>query len=92
MRLENIVLNNIKEAIYDSFGDVRIYLFGSRIEDNKKGGDIDILILDDKLEKKEIREIRIEFFKKFGEQKLDIVLDKLSPVEPFTKIILNKAI
>lgn len=58
MRLENIVLNNIKEAIYDSFGDVRIYLFGSRVDDTKKGGDIDIAIVNlntkDELLKKQI--------------------------------------
>lgn len=45
MRLEKIVLNKIKEAINDSFGDVNIYLFGSRVNDAKKGGDIDIDIV-----------------------------------------------
>jgi predicted nucleotidyltransferase len=58
MRLEKIVLNKIKEAINDSFGDVNIYLFGSRVNDAKKGGDIDIDIVNlntkDELLKKQI--------------------------------------
>lgn len=92
MRLSENEIEVLKSKLKELSSTAKIYLFGSRVEDNKKGGDIDILILDDNLGKKEIREIRIEFFKKFGEQKLDIVLDKLSPVQPFTKIILNKAI
>jgi predicted nucleotidyltransferase len=39
-RIVNILQNNIKK----SFGDVNIYLFGSRTDDTKKGGDIDIAI------------------------------------------------
>ena len=34
MRLEKIIIDKIKEAIYDSFGN--IYLFGSRTDDMKK--------------------------------------------------------
>ena len=36
MRLEKIVIGKIKDAIYDSFGNVNIYLFGSRTDDMKK--------------------------------------------------------
>lgn len=76
MRLENIVLNKIKEAIYDSFGEVKIYLFGSRVDDTKKGGDIDIAI-DTNLDSIEFRRRKIKFltnlFKKDFHLKIDIV-------------------
>ncbi len=76
MRLENIVLYKIKEAIYDSFGDVKIYLFGSRVDDTKKGGDIDIAI-DTNLDAIEFRRSKIKFltnlFKKDFHLKIDIV-------------------
>ena len=92
MRLENIVLTKIKEAIYDSFGNVNIYLFGSRIDDMKKGGDIDLLVVSKEITKKDLRYLRIEFFKHFGEQKLDIILDDGEFKNPFTKHIIKKAV
>lgn len=76
MRLDNIVLNKIKEAIYDSFGEVKIYLFGSRVDDTKKGGDIYIAI-DTNLDSIEFRRRKIKFltnlFKKDFHLKIDIV-------------------
>lgn len=58
----------------------------------KKGGDIDLLIISDSLTKKDIRKLRIEFFKHFGEQKLDIVLGNSKLEESFVKLILPKAV
>lgn len=76
MRLENIVLTKIKEAIYDSFGNVKIYLFGSRVDDTKKGGDIDIAI-DIDLDSIEFRKKKIKFitylFKRNFHLKIDLV-------------------
>ena len=44
MRLQKRIIDMIKQSIFDSFGDVDIYLFGSRVDDSKKGGDIDIAV------------------------------------------------
>ncbi len=67
----------------------QIYLFGSRVDDSKKGGDIDILIVSDKITRANKREIKLDFYEKFGEQKLDILVDDGSFVEPFSKIALK---
>ncbi|MCD6258176.1 MAG: nucleotidyltransferase domain-containing protein [Helicobacteraceae bacterium] len=45
MRLSNKEIAIIKEKISAIFGDAVIYLFGSRIDDAKKGGDIDLYII-----------------------------------------------
>jgi len=70
----------------------KIYLFGSRVDDSKKGGDIDLLIVADDITKRDIRKVRVAFFKKFGEQKLDILLDDGSFSNPFHKLVLQKAV
>lgn len=76
MRLEKVIINKIKEAVYDSFGNVNIYLFGSRTDDLKKGGDIDIAI-DTDISKLEFRKNKIKLitnlFKKDFDLKIDIV-------------------
>jgi len=54
MRLSKKVMAILQNNIKKSFGDVNVYLFGSRIDDSKKGGDIDLAI-DTKLSREEFR-------------------------------------
>jgi len=72
--------------------DAKLYLFGSRVDDNARGGDIDLLVVSDELTKKDLRILRVDFFKHFGEQKLDIVLDNGQFKNPFTRHIFQKAV
>lgn len=44
MRLEKKDIQNIKEVIHSKISDAKIYLFGSRVDDAKKGGDIDLFV------------------------------------------------
>ena len=45
MRLDPKIRELIKKEVIDHLGsDVVIRLFGSRVDDTKKGGDIDLLI------------------------------------------------
>jgi predicted nucleotidyltransferase len=45
MRLKDYEIKLIKKTIKDYIKDAKIYIFGSRLNDNKKGGDIDIFII-----------------------------------------------
>jgi len=54
MRLSKRIVNILEENIKKSFGEVNIYLFGSRTDDNKRGGDIDLAI-DTNISKQEFR-------------------------------------
>jgi len=44
MRLEKTDIESIKKVILSKALDAKIYLFGSRVDDAKKGGDIDLFI------------------------------------------------
>ncbi len=58
MRLWTKEINLIKDKTKSIFGQSNIYLFGSRIDDSKEGGDIDLYIISkskDDLFKKKIK-------------------------------------
>ncbi|MEN4053309.1 MULTISPECIES: nucleotidyltransferase domain-containing protein [Sulfurimonas] len=61
MRLSEKVKQKITQTVHRIFGDVDIYLFGSRVDDTKRGGDIDIA-LDMSLSKDEFRKKKTKFF------------------------------
>ena len=45
MRLKKQEIEIIKETMHNIFGEATIYLFGSRVHHNKKGGDIDLFVI-----------------------------------------------
>ncbi len=51
-----------------------VYLFGSRVDDTKKGGDIDLLILSHRLGRDDARAIKSRLYDLIGEQKIDLVV------------------
>ena len=49
MRLQSKEIQTILRVAKDIYGDgVKVYLFGSRLDDKKRGGDIDLLIRTEK--------------------------------------------
>ena len=86
MRLSKEQREFFKKFVKKISNDAKVYLFGSRVDDNKRGGDIDILIVSKEIKKSDLRVLRVEFFKRFGEQKIDIILDDGSFKSPFSKI------
>lgn len=42
MRLLNYEIDSIKKTFFEIFENGNIYLFGSRVDDSLKGGDIDL--------------------------------------------------
>jgi len=81
MRLTQKQQKAIKDIFLDTFQKGEIYLFGSRVDDTKRGGDIDLYIV---LEKRPSISIifnkKIDFLvklkEKIGEQKIDVVISK----------------
>jgi len=83
----------IKSTILKYIQNAKIILFGSRIDDNKKGGDIDLLFLTDKkLTFAQKSRFKNDFFQRFGEQKIDIVNFTFDEQTAFKDIILTNSI
>lgn len=77
MRLSKQYQNTIKKYFIEFFGDGDVYLFGSRVDDSKKGGDIDLyLVINDhsKLFEKKLKFLsRVK--RELGDQKIDVVFN-----------------
>lgn len=92
MRLTKDEVNTIKNSVLSLDQHADVYLFGSRVDDSKRGGDIDLLIVSEKLNKHDLRKIRWQFFDRFGEQKMDLVLDAGDINNAFINMIKPNAI
>lgn len=85
MRLTEFEINAIKQTAREVFGaNVQVYLFGSRVDDAKKGGDIDLYIkteVGDKFNHKIKFLVALE--QKIGEQKVDVIFsgDEVRAIE-----------
>ncbi len=74
MRLPETLKSSILKAIEESFGNVEIYLFGSRTDDTKRGGDIDIAIRTD-MTRERFRKHKIVFVSLLMRMGFDLKID-----------------
>jgi predicted nucleotidyltransferase len=84
MRLSQFELHSIKQSFTSTFQTGTLYLFGSRIDDTRKGGDIDLYICSDDTNKvKKKLSFLVKLKRLIGEQKIDVVLsyDTTKPIE-----------
>ena len=78
MRLKESELNNIKDIFLKVFGKGELYLFGCRVDDSKKGGDIDLYIIPASGDNIAIKKLNFKVLlkKAIHEQKIDLVIDR----------------
>ncbi|MCK5716343.1 MAG: nucleotidyltransferase domain-containing protein [Thiomargarita sp.] len=91
LRLTEFEINTIKQTILSIDHSAKIYLFGSRVNIHKKGGDIDLLIFSQILDFNDKLRIKMRLFEKFGEQNIDILIAK-DTATPFVRIALKQGI
>lgn len=73
-RQRQVILSSVKETLGDG---ARVLLFGSRVDDNLKGGDIDLYVhLNEKVDRPAlmIATLQAKMIGQLGEQKIDILL------------------
>ena len=79
MRLTFQKSKMIKQTFLEVFKEGSIYLFGSRVDDRKRGGDIDLYIkLPYNLSSEERyvkqRDFKLKLYDRIGEQKIDVMI------------------
>ena len=94
MRLRDYEITVIKDAVNNCFGSrAKVSLFGSRLNDSKKGGDIDLLVetcvITPDIYRNKIRTLT-EIQMKIGEQKIDLIVTG-NPEED-TRSVVKEAI
>jgi predicted nucleotidyltransferase len=87
MRLKDLEQAAILSTVKHLDSNAGVYLFGSRVDDTKKGGDIDLLVMSDRLTSDDKRAIKMKLYELIGEQKIDIVL-AADDSDPFVKLAL----
>jgi predicted nucleotidyltransferase len=93
MRLEPDHATFIRDQVRRFLPAAKVYLFGSRVRDDGKGGDIDILVIAGRpLSLHEMRAIRIAYYKRFEERKLDIASFSEDDPSPFKELSLEEAL
>ena len=80
MRLTHEQIDTIKETASKYFGgQATVLLFGSRAEDHRRGGDIDLYIETDMKDAKTVVKAEIQFLaelkRRIGDRKIDVLVD-----------------
>lgn len=91
MRLKEQERRTIADLVKKYDPEASIYLFGSRADDRRRGGDIDLLILSSRITPALRRKLKLCLYDALGEQKIDIVVSKdLS--RAFTRLAVAKGV
>lgn len=75
MRLSKQEQQTIKSVIQRYDPRAKVMLFGSRTDDNARGGDIDLLVITQVLGFPDKLHILADLHQQLGEQKIDLLLD-----------------
>ncbi|HHH73098.1 MAG TPA: nucleotidyltransferase domain-containing protein [Sulfuricurvum sp.] len=89
MRLSKEEIEAIRRSFSETFQNGVLYLFGSRVDDARKGGDIDLYIVPESHSDLAVKKIAflVNLKKRIGEQKIDVVIDrhKNRPIDSVAK-------
>ncbi len=91
MRLTQDQQTAIRSASAEIFGEeAEVWLFGSRVDDSKRGGDIDLLIRPDHFLASPALPRKICFLSKLerllGERKIDVIIEEPGDSRPIVRI------
>jgi predicted nucleotidyltransferase len=91
MRLSPNQVQVIRSCVRRFDPEAKIALFGSRANDQARGGDIDLLCLSKAIDRASRRRLRVELLKALGDQKIDLIIAPNSQ-SPFVQLILPESV
>jgi predicted nucleotidyltransferase len=97
MRLTAEQAKIIRSAVREIYGDdSQLWLFGSRVDDERRGGDIDLLVRPDSVSGGYTLMDKIRLLGKLerglGERKIDVVIETPDDQRPIVKIAHERGI
>jgi predicted nucleotidyltransferase len=81
----------VLDAVHGADEAAEVWLFGSRVDDTKRGGDIDIAIRSESIDRVQKMRIRRAICDVIGEQKIDIVVSE-NGVDPFFRLAIETGV
>ena len=91
MRLTQQEQKVIRDSIHKADPDARVLLFGSRVDDQARGGDIDILCLSSEINRQQRRLIRRQLSDRLAGQKVDLIV-AADRSRPFVRLVMADAV
>ena len=91
MRLATEEQSAIRHAITQADAEALVYLFGSRADDTAKGGDIDLLVLSQKINIMTKLDILAQLHQQLGDRKVDIAIYP-DATRPFPRMVIQDAV
>ncbi len=94
MRLAGKERAVIKDIVRRADPEAEVYLYGSRVDDALKGGDIDLLIVSERLTLSDKLNFLVQMKDALGEQKIDILIKtpESGRADPFAREVLKTAL
>lgn len=89
MRLTPYQSEIIHQAAQEAFGEgTTVRLFGSRVDEDKRGGDIDLLVAPARNDGSIARKVRMSTLleQRLGERKVDIVIEHAHDTRPIVRL------
>lgn len=88
MRLLQKEIAVIRSTIAGGIPGAEVYIFGSKVRDDAKGGDIDILVIaQDDVPLGNILRVKIALKEHLGDQKIDLICQKAGALSPFGELM-----
>ena len=91
MRITDEEHQAISNTIHQADAEAMIYLFGSRVDDSAKGGDIDLLVLSKKINLMDKLDILAQLHQRIGARKIDIAIYP-DTTRPFPRMVIQTGV